>query len=163
MTGGLSMDRLSRLAETLRKTDDADARLLARLIEGFVHVIDDAVQSSKTGQSDVAAPAARPDPFGRWDTDPLLAAVVGRLRRRLGDDKCGAWIAKLSFVGETADVVTLAAPTSFVADYVNAQFGLTLLEAWQAEKPTVMRVKVRAAPRSAVADVRCRSMQLGGT
>ncbi|MGM5019389.1 DnaA N-terminal domain-containing protein [Tardiphaga sp. 367_B4_N1_1] len=146
MTGGISMDRLSRLADTLRKVDDADARLLARLIEAFVHVIDDAPRTSKTGQSVVAAQAARPDPFRRWDTDPLLAAVVRRLRRRLGDDKCGAWIAKLSFVGETADVVTLAAPTNFVADYVNAQFGLTLLEAWQAEKPTVMRVKVCAAP-----------------
>jgi hypothetical protein len=133
------------LAETLRKIDDADATVLARLIEGFVHVIDDAVRSSNTGQSDLAAPASRSDPFQRWNTDPLLAAVVGHLRRRLGDDICGAWIAKLSFAGEESDVVTLAAPTSFVADHVNAQFGLTLLDAWQAEKPTVMRVEVRAA------------------
>lgn len=145
MKGRISMDRLSRLADTLHKVDDADAKFLARLIKGFVHVIDDAVRSSNPAQSD-ATPAAQPNPFHRPDMHPLLAAVVRRLRRRLGDDKCGAWIAKLSFVGEKADVVTLAAPTSFVADHVNAQFGLTLLEAWQAEKPTVMRVEVRAAP-----------------
>jgi hypothetical protein len=46
------------------KVDDADAKLLARLIEAFVHVIDDArADSTKTAQSVVAAQAARPDPF----------------------------------------------------------------------------------------------------
>jgi hypothetical protein len=144
MKGSISMDRLSRLADTLHKVDDADAKFLAKLIKGFVHVNDDAVRSSNPAQSD-AAPAAQPNPFHRPDMHPLLAAVVARLRKRLGDEVCRAWIAKLNFQGERADVVTLTAPTSFIADHVNAQFGLTLLDAWQAEKSTVMRVVVRPA------------------
>ena len=145
MTGGMSMDRLSRLADTLQKVDDADVRFLAKLIDGVVQVIGDAARSSTSAQSDIDAAVARPDPFDRADIDPMLAAVVKRLRKRLSDEVCRAWIAKLNFVGELADVVTLAAPNSFIADHVNAQFGLTLLDAWQAEKPTVMRVVVRPA------------------
>ncbi|MGM4921240.1 DnaA N-terminal domain-containing protein [Tardiphaga sp. 813_E8_N1_3] len=145
MTGGMSMDRLSRLADTLQKVDDADVRFLAKLIDGVVQVIGDAARSSTSAQSHTDAAVARPNPFDRADIDPMLAAVVKRLRKRLSDEVCRAWIAKLDLVGEQADVVTLAAPNRFIADHVNAQFGLTLLDAWQAEKPTVMRVVVRPA------------------
>jgi hypothetical protein len=144
MTGSISTDRLSRLADTLRTVDDADARLLGRLIEGIVRVMEDDGRSDQIEQPDTAAPIVRSDPFERRDMHPLFAAVVSRLRTRLGDDKCATWIMKLSFVGEKADTVTLAAPSKFTADYVTDQFGVPLLDAWQAEQPNVVRVVVRA-------------------
>jgi hypothetical protein len=143
MTGSISMDRLSRLADTLRKVDDADARLLGKLIEGLVRIIEDDGRSDQIEQPDTVASVVRSDPFERPDMHPLLAAVVSRLRRRLGDDKCATWIMKLSFVGEKADTVTLAAPSKFTADYVTDQFGVPLLDEWQAEQPGVVRVVVR--------------------
>jgi hypothetical protein len=39
--------------------------------------------------------------------------------------------------------VTLTAPNKFTADYVNDQFGVPLLDEWQAEQPSVVRVVVR--------------------
>ncbi|MGM4932872.1 DnaA N-terminal domain-containing protein [Tardiphaga sp. 1201_B9_N1_1] len=146
MTGSISMDRLSRLADTLRKVDDADARLLGKLIEGLVRVMEDDGRSDEIRQLDTpatAVPVVRSDPFDRPDMHPLLAAVASRLRVRLGDDKCATWIMKLSFVGEKADTVTLTAPNKFTADYVNDQFGVPLLDEWQAEQPSVVRVVVR--------------------
>lgn len=143
MTGSISTDRLSRLADTLRTVDDADARLLGKLIEGLVRVMEDDGRSDQIEQPDTAAPVVRFDPFERPDMHPLLVAVVSRLRGRLGDDKCATWIMKLSLVDERADIVTLAAPDKFTANYITAQFGVPLLEAWQAEQPGVVRVVVR--------------------
>jgi hypothetical protein len=143
MTGSISTDRLSRLAGTLRKVDDADARLLGKLIEGLMRVMEDDGRSDEIKQLDKAVPVVRSDPFDRPDMHPLLAAVASRLRARLGDDKCATWIMKLSFVAEKADTVTLTAPNKFTADYVNDQFGVPLLDAWQAEQPSVVRVVVR--------------------
>jgi hypothetical protein len=143
MTASISMDRLSRLADTLRKVDDADARLLGKLIEGLMRVIQDDGRSDEIEQPDTAEPVVLADPFERPDMHPLLAAVVARLRGRLGDDKCATWIMKLSFVGEKADTVTLTAPNKFTADYVTDQFGVPLLDEWQAEQPGVVRVVVR--------------------
>jgi hypothetical protein len=146
MTGSISTDRLFRLADTLRKVDDADARLLGKLIEGLVCVMEDDGRSDQIKQldtPDTAVAVVRSDPFDRPDMHPLLAAVAWRLRARLGDDKCATWIMKLSFVGEKADTVTLTAPNKFTADYVNDQFGVPLLAEWQAEQPSVVRVVVR--------------------
>lgn len=146
MTGSISTDRLFRLADTLRKVDDADARLLGKLIEGLVRLMEDDGRSDQIKQldtTDTAVAVVRSDPFERPDMHPLLAAVASRLRRRLGDDKCATWIMKLSFVGEKADTVTLAAPSKFTADYVTDQFGVPLLDEWQAEQPGVVRVVVR--------------------
>jgi hypothetical protein len=145
MTGSISMDRLSCLADTLRKVDDADARLLGKLIEGLVRVMEDDGRSDRIKQPDTAAPVVRSDPFDRPDMHPLLSAVASRLRARLGDDKCATWIMKLGFVDERADIVTLAAPSKFTADYVTDQFGVPLLDEWQAEQPSVVRVVVRPA------------------
>jgi hypothetical protein len=147
MTGSISTVRLFRLADTLRKVDDADARLLGKLIEGLVRVMEDDGRSDQIKQldtPDTAVPVVRSDPFERPDMHPLLAAVASRLRVRLGDDKCAAWIMKLSFVDERADIVTLAAPKRFTANYITAQFGVPLLDEWQAEQPNVVRVVVRA-------------------
>lgn len=143
MTDGISRDRLSRLANTLRQVDDADAKLLGKLIEGLVRGMEADGGSDQIKQPDTPAPVVRSDPFERPEMHPLLVRVLAHLRRRLGDDTCIAWFTKLSYVNEEADVVTLAAPNKFTADYITDQFGVPLLEAWQAEEPNVVRVVVR--------------------
>jgi hypothetical protein len=139
------MERLSRIAAKLRKMDDADMAWLAVMIDALFRVGNDGDRCSDTSQIDAPAHVQRPDPFDRPDMHPRFAVVVNRLRSTLGDADCRSWILKLSFVGEVSGVVTLAAPNSFIADHVNAQFDVKLLEAWQAENPLVQRVEVRCS------------------
>lgn len=143
MTSHLSPERLSRLACTLRSVDDADAALLGKLLEAFVLEFRDTGPPSDK----VADLLAQPKMFVQADTHPVLTAVTLRLRRRLGDDTCGAWIAKLKFIEERAGVVLLSAPNKFVADHVYSQFGDIFLGAWQAEQSSVVRVEVAAGDR----------------
>jgi hypothetical protein len=140
MTGYVSLNRLFRLACTLRSVDDADAALLGKLLKTFVREFREEKRPSRAPED----PLGQPMVFAQADTHPVLSAVTLRLRRRLGDDICGAWILKLRFVEERAGVVSLATPNKFVADHVSTQFGDALLSAWRAEQVGIMGMKIAA-------------------
>ena len=145
-------ERLSRIVTSLRGVDDAHMIWMAEMIDVMVRVVGQRDRCSDSCQSDFAAPVEQPNPFDRLDMHPRFAAVVDRLRSRLGDAVCVAWMLKLSFVGEEAGVATLVAPNSFYADHVTAQFDVALLDAWRAVEPTVQRVEVRCLASTAACD-----------
>ena len=147
------MERLARIATKLRRIDDADMAWMAEMIEALIRVGSGGDRCSDTLHIEAPALVERADPFDRHDMHPRFAAVLNGLRRRLGDANCGSWILKLSFVDEVAGVVTLAAPNSFIADHINAQFDVKLLDAWKAEEPSVRRVEVRC-PSNPIANDR---------
>lgn len=140
MTGHGPLERLSRLVCTLRSVDDADAALLGKLLETFVREFREEGRSSRF----VADPLVQPKVFAQADPHPVLSAVTLRLRRRLGDDICGAWISKLRFIEERAGVVSLAAPNKFMADHISTQFADALLSAWRAEQVDIVGMKIAA-------------------
>jgi biotin operon repressor len=72
----------------------------------------------------------------------VLGPAGAALKLKLGSDVYGAWFDKLTIEAETAEIVTLAAPTRFLASRVKQDFETHILTAWQATTPTVKRIDI---------------------
>jgi len=72
----------------------------------------------------------------RWN------AVKERLERSLGKDIVISWFERVRVVEVTDDVITLAAPTRFIRNWIDQQYFEHLLAAWHAEIPIVQRIRL---------------------
>jgi hypothetical protein len=59
-----------------------------------------------------------------------LGIAGERLRERLGDDVYASWLAKLRLVSETGEVLTLSAPSKFLANYIKTHFAEAIAKCW---------------------------------
>ena len=64
------------------------------------------------------------------------------LRAESGDHNFDAWLAPLALVGSDGDRVTLAAPSAFLADWVNSNFVDKLRLHWAAQRPGTRQVSI---------------------
>jgi biotin operon repressor len=78
---------------------------------------------------------------GPSSTD-VLGPAGAVLRQKLGHDVFNSWFGKLTIKSETPDLITLSAPTRFLASRVKQDFEIKMLEAWQAVSPTIKRIDV---------------------
>ncbi|MGC8477665.1 MAG: chromosomal replication initiator protein DnaA [Acetobacteraceae bacterium] len=77
------------------------------------------------------------------------ARIHARLRAELSEADHRAWLQQVRLGRRDGDEVTLYLPTRFLRDWVSAEHGLRLADAWRAEDPTLRRVALRTAARVA--------------
>ena len=68
--------------------------------------------------------------------------VRAALRADSGDHHFGAWLAPLVLLGCDAEMVRLAAPSAFVADWVGGHYAEALRQHWAAQRPGVRQVVI---------------------
>lgn len=101
------------------------------------------------GPAQVADPNVIPfQPRSRTDAAQGVAeGAWGRVLAKLGQEapaQTSAWFGQLSEMSHDGGCVTLAAPSRFVADYVNTHFVSRLLTAYAEIDPGVRRIEVTA-------------------
>ncbi|MEM9782885.1 MAG: chromosomal replication initiator protein DnaA [Pseudomonadota bacterium] len=79
-------------------------------------------------------------------TDALWARALPALRREMGDETVDRWLADVRLTAVRGDLATLAAPTRFLADWVERSFGGAILRALREERPDLRRVCVENLP-----------------
>lgn len=79
----------------------------------------------------------------------VWAAVRETLRRRLGDQKFDAWIARLDLVAEVNGDVLLAADDDYQRSRVDTDFGHIIQQAWDQADPNGRSVRIEARSRIA--------------
>ncbi|WP_243375258.1 chromosomal replication initiator protein DnaA [Sandarakinorhabdus cyanobacteriorum] len=75
----------------------------------------------------------------------LWQRVRTALRQEAGDHVFDAWLAPVAILGCDGDLVRLAAPSAFDADWVNSNYGDSLRRHFAAQNPALRRVSVTAA------------------
>jgi chromosomal replication initiator protein len=80
----------------------------------------------------------------------LWQRVRTALRQEAGDHVFDAWLAPVAILGCDGDLVRLAAPSAFDADWVNSNYGDSLRRHFAAQNPALRRVSVTAAGLAAV-------------
>jgi len=81
--------------------------------------------------------------------------IRGRLRAEYGEAAYRSWLKPLTLCGFTAGHVKLSAPTRFMRDWVESQYGDRLTRLWQAEIEEIKAVDIvleGGMPASAAAD-----------
>ncbi|MEM7422244.1 MAG: chromosomal replication initiator protein DnaA [Pseudomonadota bacterium] len=80
---------------------------------------------------------------GTEDTHSALwAKVLDAAEAELGKEPVHKWLAQVRLASVKKDLIVLTAPTAFVGDWVERNFGLHLLRFFQAETDTVRRITV---------------------
>jgi chromosomal replication initiator protein len=77
----------------------------------------------------------------------IWAEVREALRRRLGDGRFDAWIARLELVAEVNDEILLSAPGELERDRVNLQFKRDIQHAWSQADRLGRTVRIEARER----------------
>jgi chromosomal replication initiator protein len=91
-----------------------------------------------------------PQPDSTSTQAPVLwAGVREALRRRLGDAKFDAWIARLEFVAEVNGEILLAAVSEYERSRVDTDFGHIIQQAWDLADDEGRTVRVEARERIA--------------
>ena len=77
---------------------------------------------------------------------PSSTEVFGRagvmLRQLVGNDVFVSWFGKALIASETEETVTINVPTTFIRDYIRAQFGPQMMDAWRSVNPQIERITV---------------------
>lgn len=89
---------------------------------------------------------------GPGDHAVLWTKVLRSAEADLGVETVQKWLSPVSIQMMQGDLIVLAAPSAFVADWVERNYGLQLLRAFQANGAPVRRISVTVAERSAGMD-----------
>ncbi|MEM7216638.1 MAG: chromosomal replication initiator protein DnaA [Pseudomonadota bacterium] len=68
--------------------------------------------------------------------------VVAQLKVQLGSDVFNSWFGRLKLCGIDGGVVVLSVPTAFLKSWITSKYREKLLELWQAEDTSVLRVDI---------------------
>jgi chromosomal replication initiation ATPase DnaA len=79
----------------------------------------------------------------------LWAGVREALRRRLGEAKFDAWIARLEFIAEVNGEILLAASDDYQRSRVDTDFGHIIQQAWDQVDDEGRTVRIEARERIA--------------
>ncbi|MEM9145649.1 MAG: chromosomal replication initiator protein DnaA [Pseudomonadota bacterium] len=82
----------------------------------------------------------------REQTDQLWSGVMAGSRQALGSSCVEQWLAPLRLSGVRNDLATIVAPTTFLADWIERNYGLHLLRALQGRMPTIRRIDITVDP-----------------
>lgn len=81
-----------------------------------------------------------------------LGPPGAKLRKQLGDEVFRSWFGKVALVSIVDGLLTLAAPTKYVASYIQAQFEQAVLDCWRSdgiERVDIVVGATRAPPAAA--------------
>lgn len=78
----------------------------------------------------------------------LPEVVIARLKEGLGNDRFISWFGRVTVGGIAAGVVTMFAPSTYIARQIINDYETRLLNAWRAFDPTVERVTAKVDPDS---------------
>jgi hypothetical protein len=95
--------------------------------------------------------AGAPDGAGFPPSD-RLDGFAERLERQLGKDRFKDWVGKAAFVAEDGDLLTLAAPTKFIANGIKSRDEASVLAIWQTERPQIRKLDVIVAAVPSITD-----------
>ncbi len=87
---------------------------------------------------------ARPE-GRRTDLDRLWEAVLAKSAQTLGRDCADQWIRPIRLTAIEKDLAILAAPTTFMADWIERNYGLQILRSLQALMPSIRRIDITVA------------------
>lgn len=104
---------------------------------GASHRVTEAAQTRRA-----APPAAEDDRIAS-----VWSAVRDTLRRRLGDGRYEAWIARLEFIAEVNGEVVLAAADDFMRGRIESDYGHLIQQAWDQNDRAGRRVRIEARER----------------
>ncbi len=79
------------------------------------------------------------------DLARLWDAVISQSGQALGRGCVDQWIKPVRLVSVDNDLAVLAAPTTFLAEWVERNYGLHLLRSLQAQRPSIRRIDVTVA------------------
>jgi chromosomal replication initiator protein len=79
------------------------------------------------------------------DLARLWDSVIARSVHALGRDAAEQWIRPVRLKAIENDLATLTAPTNFLADWVERNYGLHLLRCLQGVMPEVRRIVIAVA------------------
>lgn len=78
----------------------------------------------------------------------LPEVVVAHLKEGLGNDVFSSWFGRITVSGVSAGVVTMFAPSTYIARQIINHYERHLLKAWRALDPCVKQVTARVDPDS---------------
>lgn len=79
---------------------------------------------------------------GKNSLDKNWNRVVTQLKVQLGADVFNSWFGRLKFCGFDGGVIVLSVPTAFLKSWITSKYREKLLELWQAEDGSVLRVDI---------------------
>ena len=94
---------------------------------------------------------------GRQSVERSWERVVAQLKTQLGTDVFNSWFGRLKLCSLDGGVVILSVPTAFLKSWITSKYREKLLELWQAEDSSVLRVDVsirKPVVQSSVAEAR---------
>lgn len=78
----------------------------------------------------------------RTPLEDVWENVLELMRRHLGEATVNSWLVKLQLQGLERGVVTLKAPTKFIADWVTSHYRFKLIESWQTLRRDINDVRL---------------------
>ena len=85
---------------------------------------------------DKASGGGMPSVEKSWDR------VVVQLKTQLGADVFNSWFGRLKLCGFEGGVILLSVPTAFLKSWISSKYRDKLLELWQEEEPSVLRIDI---------------------
>lgn len=88
--------------------------------------------------------------FGQFS--PIFDRVMAKIKAHIGPESFNSWFSKLYFVQQEAGVVKFSVPTAFLKSWVSGHYTDLLLNLWQQEDNSILRVEflVRQRAQNAV-------------
>ncbi|MEO0821287.1 MAG: chromosomal replication initiator protein DnaA [Pseudomonadota bacterium] len=77
------------------------------------------------------------------DVEHIWRGILAAVRREIGEDATDRWLSQVRLVSLSRDLAVLSAPTQFLCDWVERQFGDALLRAFRTVAPNVRRITVQ--------------------
>lgn len=75
--------------------------------------------------------------------------VYAKFKSEFGQQACNTWLDQLGYNGVDGGTAELTAPTKFVRDWIQRNYGSSLREYFEAEDPRVKRLSIRLAAKGA--------------
>ncbi|MEM9330906.1 MAG: chromosomal replication initiator protein DnaA [Pseudomonadota bacterium] len=94
---------------------------------------------------------------GRQSVERSWERVVAQLKTQLGADVFNSWFGRLKLCSLDGGVVMLSVPTAFLKSWITSKYREKLLELWQSEDSSVLRVDIsirKPVVQSSVAEAR---------
>ena len=94
---------------------------------------------------------------GKKSPEKSWERVVAQLKAQLGSDVFNSWFGRLKLCNMEGGVVLLSVPTAFLKSWISSKYKDKLLELWQAEDESVLRIDIairKPVVQSGVAEAR---------
>jgi hypothetical protein len=132
------LDAVQQFAAAMRKAGKVGSRYVPK---PETWLADHGWEAYPPPPAERAAPAGG-EASGKLPEDPRWAPVYAQLVTALGADTASSWFRNVRLLGIEGDVATIAAPTRFLARWVDDHYAPQLLAAFRAVHVAIARVEI---------------------